>query len=123
LKRSKHESEENDLNSDYEQLIHYLEGMMNDGVQLVHGGQLFGWDDTNIPELLGAIKQKTEEAKQAHYDAGDILKDKNTGQYFAVIWSDDSKVHITPNKTVLIYTSKQASLQFEKVTMKDKVHE
>jgi hypothetical protein len=95
--------------------------MMKDGVQLVHGGHLFGWDDTNIPDLLEAIKQKQNEAQQANYEAGDILKDRNTGQHFAVIWSDEKEVHITPNKTVLVYPRSSVGLQFEKVIVKDKV--
>jgi hypothetical protein len=114
----KPESEGNELNNDYEKLIHYLEGMMNDGVQLVHGGNLLDWDDTNIPELLETIKQQKEAAKSASYAAGDILKDKNTGQYFAVIWSDDKEVHVTPNKTVLVYPKDLVGVQFEKVTVK-----
>ncbi len=94
---------------------------MNDGVQLVHGGQLFGWDDTNIPELLEAIKQQKEGARSVSYNAGDILKDKNSEQYFAVIWSDDKEVHVTPNKNVLVYPKESVGLQFEKVVVKDAV--
>jgi hypothetical protein len=97
-----------------DQLIHYLEGMMKGGVQFVHGGQLFGWDDTNIPELINSIKQKKEAAKQAQYEAGDILRD-HTGQTFAVIWSDDKHVHLTPNKNVLVYPKDTVELQYEKM--------
>lgn len=98
---------------DYDQLIHYLEGMMKDGVQLVHGGHLFGWDDTNIPDLISSIKQKKEAAKQAQYEAGDILRD-HTGQTFAVIWSDDQQVHLTSNKNVLVYPKDTIGLNYEK---------
>jgi hypothetical protein len=109
------------LSNDYEKLIHYLEGMMNDGVQLVHGGQLFGWDDTNIPELLEAIKQQKELAKSAKHEAGDILKDKTSGQTFAVIWTDEKEVQVIPTKNVLAYPRESVGMQFEKVTVKDTV--
>lgn len=109
------------MNNDYEKLIHYLEGMMNDGVQLVHGGQLFGWEDTNIPELLEAIKQQKEAAKSAQYEAGEILKDKISGQTFAVIWIDEKEAQVIPTKNVLVYPRESIGLQFEKVILKDTV--
>jgi hypothetical protein len=109
------------VNEDYAKLIHYLEGMMNDGVQFVHGGQLFGWDDTNIPELLETIKQNKEAAKSTQYEAGDILKDKISGQTFAVIWIDEKSVQVIPTKNVLVYPEESVGLQFEKVVTKDSV--
>jgi hypothetical protein len=111
------------LDKDYDQLIHYLEGMMKDGVQFVHGGHLFGWDDTNIPDLLQAIQEKKEEAKKANYEAGDILKDKYTGQTFAVVWCDNQKVHLTPNKNVLVYPKETVGLLFEKVVVEKILHD
>ena len=46
------------LDQEYAQLVHYLRGMIADGVQLVHGGHLFDWEDTNISDILSAIEQK-----------------------------------------------------------------
>lgn len=104
------------MNNDYEKLIHYLEGMVRDGVQLVHGGHLFGWDDTNIPDLIESIKQKKETANQAQYQAGDILRDQS-GQTFAVIWSDEQQVHLTPNKNVLVYPKDTVGINYEKLVV------
>jgi hypothetical protein len=100
------------LDKDYDQLIHSLEGMMRDGVRLVHGGHLFGWDDTTIPDLIERIKQKKETANQLQYQAGDILRDQ-AGQTFAVIWSDEQHIHLTPNKNVLVYPKKTIGINYE----------
>lgn len=43
------------------ELIDLLESMIADGVQLVHGGKIMDWNDTNIIEILEKIKnEKTE---------------------------------------------------------------
>jgi hypothetical protein len=104
------------LDKDYDQLIHYLEDMMKDGVQLVHGGQLLSWHDTPIPELINSIEQKKEAARQLQYQAGDILPD-HMGQTFAVIWSDDQQIHVTPNKNVLVYPKDTVELNYEKMVV------
>jgi hypothetical protein len=44
----------------YKELITILEQMMNDKVQLIHGGQIIQWDETKIPEILQQIKEKLE---------------------------------------------------------------
>ena len=40
------------LIQDYELLVRYLEEMIDDGCQLVHGGNLFDWSDTKITNIL-----------------------------------------------------------------------
>lgn len=44
------------LQKEYEKLIEYLEEMIADGCQLVHGGNLIYWHDTKIPKILQKIK-------------------------------------------------------------------
>ena len=46
---------------EYEKLVECLEEMISDGCQLVHGGNLFGWEDTKIPALLKKIKRLREQ--------------------------------------------------------------
>jgi len=43
------------LQKEYEKLIEYLEEMIADGCQLVHGGNLIAWHDTKIPKILQKI--------------------------------------------------------------------
>ena len=44
------------LQKEYEKLVEYLEEMIADGCQLVHGGNLIDWHDTKIPRILQKIK-------------------------------------------------------------------
>ncbi|NLB65551.1 MAG: hypothetical protein GX803_03660 [Lentisphaerae bacterium] len=44
------------LVKEYEKLVEYLEEMIADGCQLVHGGNLIDWRDTNILKVLQKIK-------------------------------------------------------------------
>ncbi|MBS3918779.1 MAG: hypothetical protein KG012_07830 [Deltaproteobacteria bacterium] len=44
------------LQKEYEKLVEYLEEMIADGCQLVHGGNLIDWHDTKIPKILQKIK-------------------------------------------------------------------
>ena len=45
------------LNEDCEKLVACLENMMADGVQLVHGGYLLSWKDTNILDIIQSMKK------------------------------------------------------------------
>ncbi len=44
----------------YKELIILLEQMIQDKVQLMHGGQIINWNETKIPELLQKIKDNTK---------------------------------------------------------------
>ena len=44
------------LQKEDEKLVEYLEEMIADGCQLVHGGNLIDWHDTKIPRILQKIK-------------------------------------------------------------------
>jgi len=46
------------IESEYQHLVKYIEKMMSDGCQIVIGGNLLDWSDTNIPEILDKIKNK-----------------------------------------------------------------
>ena len=41
----------------YKELVRLLEQMINDGVQLIHGGQIIEWNDTKILEVIREIKK------------------------------------------------------------------
>jgi hypothetical protein len=45
---------------EYEKLVEYLEEMISDGCQLIHGGHLIDWRDTKIPKVLKKIKTLRE---------------------------------------------------------------
>jgi hypothetical protein len=44
----------------YKELIILLEQMIQDKVQLMHGGQIINWNETKIPELLQKIKDNAK---------------------------------------------------------------
>lgn len=48
------------LMKEYEKLVGYLEEMISDGCQLIHGGHLIDWHDTKIPKVLEKIKNLRE---------------------------------------------------------------
>ncbi len=48
------------LQNEYEKLVEYLEEMICDGCQLVHGGNLLDWHDTKILKVLQKIKALRE---------------------------------------------------------------
>lgn len=48
------------LQKEYEKLVEYLEEMIADGCQLVHGGNLLDWHDTKILKVLHKIKALRE---------------------------------------------------------------
>jgi hypothetical protein len=49
------------LQKEYEKLVEYLEEMISDGCQLVHGGNLIDWHDTKIIKSLQKIKTLREQ--------------------------------------------------------------
>jgi hypothetical protein len=101
------------LEQEYEQLVHYLRGMIADGVQLVHGGHLFDWDDTNISDLLNAIEQKKEEVNRLDCKVGDLLKNRYTGQKAVVISTYNDKVQMTPTENVIVFPKEQLWYHYE----------
>lgn len=84
------------LDNEYEQIVHYIEGMIADGVQLIHGGNLIDWNDTNISELLLEINRKKEEIKNLSFESGDLLQNRYSGQKAAVINDDEKTVYLNP---------------------------
>ena len=46
--------------------------MIEDKVQLIHGGQIIDWNDTKIPEILEKIKQ-VPESNQTIIESGTLL--------------------------------------------------
>lgn len=44
----------------YKYLLTLLEQMIQDKVQLIHGGQIIEWDDTQIPDIIKEIKKDAE---------------------------------------------------------------
>jgi hypothetical protein len=56
----------------YKELVGLLEQMINDKVQLIHGGQIIEWNDTKIPEIIKEIKKgSTNNDKYATFQSND----------------------------------------------------
>ncbi len=78
------------IESEYKNLVDYIEKMIADGVQLVHAGRLIDWQDTEIPEQIARIKEKDEGYALPKLNPGDQLKHKISEQDMWVI-NDDGK--------------------------------
>ncbi len=102
------------LDQEYQKLVHYIEGMIADGVALVHGGQLFDWDSTNIPELLQSIKEKQELANSELLETGDLLKNVYSNQKAVVINTNDETVNMALIGNVMVYPKEALWLHFER---------
>lgn len=95
-------------------MVHYIEGMIADGVGLVHGGHLFDWDETNIPGLLREIRQKQATLITEPLETGDLLKNVYSGQKAAVINDDGETVKMAMLENVLTYPKKVLWAHFER---------
>ena len=91
------------LDQEYEQLVHYLKGMIADGVQLVHGGHLLDWSDTNILDILNKIEEKENITASSEIKVGDLLKNRYTDQKAVVILITDDSVQMLPKEKVIIF--------------------
>ncbi len=105
------------LTKEYEKLVHYIEGMISDGCQIVIGGNLMDWDDTNIPDLLRDIKEKQreiEELGKQRLGSGESLENRVSGQRVAVINDDGKTVNLLPVEKVLKYPASRVWEHFKK---------
>jgi len=102
------------LDKSYEELVHYLEGMISDGVQLVHGGNLIDWRDTNISDVLNEIRRKKDEIKKLPLKSGDLLQNIYSGQKFAVINDDGKDVFLIPSESTIKYPLDKLWYHFKK---------
>ena len=102
------------LDQDYEHLVEYLHGMISDGVQLVHGGHLLDWSDTNILELLREIKRKKDEAEHLVCEVGDLLQNRYTGQKSGVMLIDKDNIHLLPAEKVIVFPKDKIGYHYQK---------
>ncbi len=91
------------LNDEYERLVHYIEGMIDDGVQLVHGGNIIDWKDTNVSDVLKRIKKMKKNKKAHDFKSGQLVKNMHTGQSAAIINADDKFVYLVPSQKTITY--------------------
>ena len=92
------------LDKELDQLVDYLKGMIADGVQLVHGGHLLDWHDTNIPEILAEIDQKKLEAKNFTVEIAEPLVNRITGEKANVTYEyPNGKVSMTMHSASILY--------------------
>lgn len=102
------------LDQEYERLYDYLRGMIKDGVQLVHGGHLLGWNDTKILELLNEIHNKKEEVKNLSYEVGDLLQNRYTGQKAAIISIYKDNIQLLPAENVVVFPKEIIGFHYRK---------
>lgn len=105
------------LEEKYDLLIHHLEGMIADGVALVHGGRLFAWENTNIPGLLRAISEEKRQLENLPLEPGDLLENVHTGQRAAVINAGDGVVNLTALDSVLTFPKEKLWLIYKPVAI------
>lgn len=110
------------LEKEYEKLVHYLEGMISDGCQIVIGGNLMDWEDTNIPDLLREIKEKRkefEELSKQRLESGASLENRISGQRMSVINDDGKNVNMITLHNIIKYPSERVWEHFKRAE-KDK---
>jgi hypothetical protein len=93
-------------------LIELLEQMIQDKVQLVHGGQIIDWNDTKIPEIMEKIKQSPK-FDETIIQSGTLLKNKYTGQKCGVINDTGEKVSMILQGDILTCPKKWIWTLFE----------
>jgi hypothetical protein len=98
----------------YEELVKYLEGMMIDGVGLVHGGHLISWEDTKIPDLVEAIRNDKKTANEYIFTPGESLVHTITGQQFSVVRDAGTVVHLISSENMTLLTKEEISTYFQK---------
>lgn len=103
------------LEKEYAELIHYLKGMIADGVQLVHGGHLLDWEDTAIVDLLAEIDDKLKQIEEMNCDVGDLLEDRCSGQKAAVVYVNEDVIHMIPVQGVTVYPKNGLAIIMSKV--------
>jgi len=94
-------------------LAEQLESMISDGVQLIHGGNLFDWNDTVIPELIEEINKQKELSACQSLKSGDVLINTVTKEEVTVINTDDNNVYIEPVNTPIKYAKKELWEHYE----------
>jgi hypothetical protein len=97
------------------ELVGYLESMMADGVQLVHGGHLLSWNDTNLPDIIQEMKKRQSKKEALVYQSGDLLENKLSGQRASVIRDDGKFVHLIPVDNVIVYPKESLESHYTKV--------
>lgn len=93
-------------------LAELLEQMIQDKVQLVHGGQIIEWNDTKIPEIIESIKQ-SQKYDDSIIESGTLLKNKYTGQKCGVINDKGGIVSMILQGDILTYPKKWIWSHFE----------
>jgi|GEM_PF-1290104 len=88
---------------EYDKLIDYIEGMIADGVQLVHAGHLLDWSDTTIPEQIAKIRELKGGFEMPKLNPGDRLKHKVSDQEMCVINVDGKTVFLNPDSPTIKY--------------------
>ncbi len=91
------------LEDEYNALIHYIEGMVSDGVKLVHGGRVFEWVDTKILDQIAKIKELKEGLVSPSLNPGDQLVNRYSGQKMWVINWDENTVYLNPDLPTIKY--------------------
>ena len=104
----------NFLMEEYELLAHYLKGMIQDGCQIVHGGNLIDWSDTAIPEALSTIDNlRKDTGKIPNLNLGDELRHKSSGQNMIIVEINEGIVSVNPGEIPIKYQIHHILEEFE----------
>lgn len=103
------------VSEECKELVGYLESMIADGVQLVHGGHLLSWDDTNILDIIQSMKKIEAKNEGVMYQTGDLLENKLSGQRASVVRDDGQFVHLIPVDNVIVYPKELLENHYAKV--------
>ncbi|MEA3439835.1 MAG: hypothetical protein U9R58_06100 [Chloroflexota bacterium] len=107
------------LDKEYEQIVDYLKGMIADGVQLIHGGHLLDWQDTNIPEIMQEIDRKKHEAENLTLEIADPLINRISGERVHVTYIFKKTVDLSSNSLNISFPKDKIWYHYRKVEPSD----
>jgi hypothetical protein len=107
------------LDKEYEQIVDYLKGIIADGVQLIHGGHLLDWQDTNIPELMQEIDRKKREAKNLTLEIADPLINRISGERVHVTYIFEKTVDLSSKSLIISFPKDKIWYHYRKVEPSD----
>ncbi len=103
----------NTLINDYELLVRYIEEMIDDGCQLLHGGNLFDWSDTKITTVLKKIRKRKTGLTMQAIKPGVQLRHRVSGQSMTVTEVNENTVYLATDNPPITYPLANISEAFE----------
>ena len=87
----------------YSKLVQVIEQMIEDKVQLIHGGHLMDWDDTKILDIIKTIKENEKSFINQEISAGTKLQNIVSKQEVNVINDVNGKISLIVQGDIITF--------------------